>query len=85
MVEEGVQKRQPIPQENPGSNEQLLSPERKISKDEFAKRRISMLAELSGGSVSSFDKMDGEDQTFEDIHHHIDKNQHNYFGVKSIN
>ena len=67
LIEEDVQKRQSIPQENPGSNEKLLAPERKISKDEFAKRRISMLAELSGGSVSSFDKMDGEDQTLEDI------------------
>ena len=63
LEEQDVQKRQPIPQQNSGSNERLLAP----GKDEFAKRRISMLAELSGGSISSFDKMDGDDQTLEDI------------------
>ena len=44
------------------SNDKLLAPE----ENEFAQRRISMLQELSGGSISSFDKGSDGSQAQED-------------------
>ena len=59
LLEEEIKIRRKISKD---SNDKLLAPEN----EEFAQRRISMLQELAGGSICSFDKMSDGSQAQED-------------------